>query len=241
MKFNYILLFYLTLLSLIANCQDTLKVQTKTERCYSKKFSIKISSQFFFGEVPIGVEYRLNEFISNIVYLSSVYINPVKGGGDFPFSWDGLFCKGYKTKYEVRLYFPIDRAKRFWFYLSPNISYKNVWQYKLNHIDWGYGPGSETRLEYNYDLSKKVLGSQLLLGFTFPLPHGAFEFYLGGGIRYIILTREFNWFQSYNNYWGTFSQRNPPKSRTDHYSKPSVQIGFNYSLPIGLKKNKDFN
>ncbi len=229
-----IFLILFIILPLFANSQDTIKAKKNISQYNYDRLSFKISSLIIMGEIPMIIEYRPNKSIGNEFSISYTYLNPIIG--DF-IHFEKLFCNGYKVYYGTRFYFTINKAKTSWFFINPGIFYKQVWINNIEHTDWKYGVGSDSRLVYLYNENKRIIGGKLLFGFAKTKRKSTFELYFGLGLRNIFDNIKYTKFQSYHDYWDNFNKNDLPNTTSDNYDSPSFYLGFNFSFSL-LKRKK---
>jgi hypothetical protein len=222
----------------LSYAQDSTKTAAYPGRAFDK-VSLKLA--LVPGELPITVEYRKKEKVGHEFELGFVYMNVAL---DFipplPQLIDPVWCYGYKVKYGCRFYHDNEKMKKKnkWWYVSPQLMFKQLGVNGRSQTIWGGSIGCDNRLIYNYDETRYVLGGELIFGFTKKGKRNTFEYYIGIGVRNIYSYKKIQSFDSYHNYWAYFDRNHLPEYIEVDNVYPSIQFGYNWSIPVSTKGKK---
>jgi hypothetical protein len=247
-----LLIIALLIIPFFATSRETmvLKDSSKTECNITKKdslndktnsfdkFSIKLSSLIVSGEVPLLIEYRpikniSHEFSIGFDYLVYKLFAPT-GNNDFG--------AGFRIKYGLRIYCHKNEWKNRWWYISPQVFYKQIWIKNRDYSSNGgfFGGSDETWDEYLYKENRQVYGGQLLFGWAKTYRNITREFYLGFGVREIDSYQQITQWLRRSGERGTLTPAEastmPLTSSLISETPPSIQVGLNISFGVHMKK-----
>jgi hypothetical protein len=193
------------------------------------KLSVKISYLLLEGEVPLTFEYRVNERIGHEFSFAYTYLNIEPGSKRF-------FGNGYKIKYGLRFYISSKKRENRWWFINPQIFYKQMWindrYYNSDYFIFGSG-GHEDNDIYQYNENRKVIALELLSGFVERFKKISVEFVFGIGVRYIGSNNKITDWHHMSGYgWFRPIPIDAPTNSSWEKVYPSIQLGGNISIPI---------